>query len=281
MIEKEKIFSSAARVTGIFVIAVVLVLPAVLILHSLPVFEKSSIPQLLFSGWKPSKNIYGLGSFILTSLLTAILSSVLAFGISLSAAVYIYFRRKTRYGKLLFRSVKVMSGIPTVVYGLAGIMLIVPTVRYLTPSSSGLCLFSVVLVLTVLIIPTMTVYIADGIGLVPREHITAALSLGASEPQLLLRILLPSAKKYLVIAVILGFSRAVSDTMIALMISGNAFRFPDALFKSARNVTSHIALQIPGEFSGVEFRAVFFSALVLIVIVIAVNYAAAGWEKRR
>lgn len=281
MLEKDRIFSYAAAAAGLSVIAVVLVLPAVLIYNSLPVFEKSSIPELLFSGWKPSKGIYGLGSFILTSLVTGILSSVLAFIISLSSAVYIYFRRGTKGGRLFFKSVKIMSGIPTVVYGLAGILLIVPAVRYMTPSSSGLCLFSVVLVLTVLIIPTMTVYMADGFALVPGEQVTAALSLGASEHQLLFRILLPSSGKYLIIAVILGFSRAVSDTMIALMISGNAFRFPDSLFKSARNVTSHIALQIPGEFSGVEFRAVFFSALVLIAIVIAANIAAVKWEKRR
>ncbi len=278
---KEKTFSFIVGITGMSVITAVLVLPLVLIYNSLPVFGSNSIPELLFSGWKPSKGIYGLGSFVLTSVVTGLLSSALAFLVSLSAATYIYFRRNSTGGILLFKAVKIMSGIPTVVYGLAGILLIVPAVRYMTPSSSGLCLFSVILVLTVLIIPTMTVYITDGFGLVPSEEVTAALSVGASESQLFMRILLPSARKYIVISFILGFSRAVSDTMVALMVSGNAFRFPESLFKSARNVTSHIALQIPGEFSGIEFRAVFFSALVLILIVIAANILAVKWEKRR
>ena len=127
---------------------------------------------------------------------------------------------------------------------------------------------------------TMTIYIINGLSLISKDFITAGLSLGADELQLFYHVLLPEAKKYFGIAFILGFSRAISDTMIALMVSGNSFRFPTSIFQSARNVTSHIALLIPGEFSGIEFKAVFFSSVVLIFIVILLNYFVIKWENK-
>jgi len=173
-----------------------------------------------------------------------------------------------------------MSGIPTVVYGLAGIMVIVPVVRDHTPSSSGLCLLTVIVILSILIVPTMTLYLFNGFNQVPRSMLTAGLSLGADQYQLFRHIIAPQAKKYFSVALILGFTRAMSDTMIALMVSGNSFRFPTSIFHSARNMTSQIALLIPGEFSGIEFKSIFFLALLLIIIVIVLDILVIKLEKK-
>jgi phosphate transport system permease protein len=281
ILDGEKIFAGSVKFTGRLVAICMLSLPVFLFYHSLPILDENSLKDLLFSGWKPSERIYGLGSFVLTSLLTAFSASFFAFGISVSAALFIYFRRRTVIGRILYRSIKVMSGIPTVVYGLAGIMIMVPLVRNYTPSSSGLCLLTVIIVLTVLIIPTMAVYMINGLDLIDKDLVSAGLSLGADEPQMARYILIPGAKKFAGIAFILGFSRAISDTMVALMVSGNSFRFPASLFQSARNVTSHIALLIPGEFSGIEFKAVFFSSLVLVMIVILLNSAVMRMEGKK
>lgn len=281
LLDKEKVFAGTVKFTGRFVTLSMLSLPAVLFYNSLPILGENSLTELLFSGWKPSSGIYGLGSFLLTSIVTAFSASILAFGISVSAAFFIYFRKRTITGRILYRSIKIMSGIPTVVYGLAGIMIMVPLVRSYTPSSTGLCLLTVILVLTVLIIPTMAVYMINGLELVEKDLVLAGLSLGADEPQMARYILIPGSGKYAKIAIILGFSRAISDTMVALMVSGNSFRFPTSLFQSARNVTSHIAILIPGEFSGIEFKAVFFSSIVLVLVVIILNSAVLRMEKKR
>lgn len=278
---KDLYFKIAVSTTGRLVIITVLSLPLLLLYNSVPILGANSLFELIFSNWNPDERIYGIGSFIYTSVLTSAISSVSAFFISLSVSLYVYFRRNTFVGKLLYKAVKVMSGIPTVVYGFAGIMVIVPLVRNMTPSSSGLCLFSVIIVVTVLIIPTIAMYMISGLELVPEENVTAGLSLGADENQLFCHILLPAVRKYFAVAFILGFSRAIGDTMVALMISGNSLRFPTSVFQSARNVTSHIAILIPGEFSGIEFKAVFFSSLVIIIIVIFLNFVVTRLERNK
>ncbi|MDA3884772.1 MAG: ABC transporter permease subunit [Candidatus Delongbacteria bacterium] len=278
-IDKEIFFKKLITITGRLIIIIILILPVVLIVNSIPMLSENSLITLLFSDWKPLEFNYGLRSFIFTSVITALFSSIIAFILSSLTALYLYFYRERKIGKLLYGCIKIMSGIPTVVYGLAGILLIVPLIRNHTPSSSGLSLLSVIIVMSILIIPTMTVYIINGLDLVQKDTVTAGLSLGADELQLFRYVLLAEAKKYFGIAFILGFSRAVSDTMIALMISGNSFRFPTSVFQSARNVTSHIALLIPGEFSGIEFKAVFLSSVILIFIVVVINYFVIRWEK--
>lgn len=280
IIKAELFFDKSIKIIGRIVLISVLILPMILLYHSIPFFTGNSLYNIFFSDWKPSQNIYGLRSFIFTTLIVSIISALVAYVFSFSLAIYLYFNKNKLYGKYLFKIIKIMSGIPTVVYGLAGILIIVPIIREHTPSASGFCLLSVIIVLCILIIPTITTYMINGLNLIPQNIKTAGLSLGANEYQLFFKILLPEAKKYFIIAFVLGLTRAMSDTMIALMLSGNSFRFPTSIFQSSRNVTSQIALLIPGEFSGTEFKSIFFLALVLIVIVIFVDILVIKLEKK-
>lgn len=276
----EYCFEKTVKSTGRIVISLVLILPVILFYHSLPFLTANPLGVLLFSDWHPAESIYGQRSFIFTTLTTSTAAAIIAFGISLSVALYLYFYRNKLIGRLLLKVIKIMSGIPTVVYGLAGIMIIVPIIRNHSASSSGLCLLSVIIILSILIVPTMTVYLLNGFNQVPPAMNVAGLSLGADSAQLFWYIILPQTKKSLSIALLLGFTRAMSDTMIALMVSGNSFRFPTSLFQSARNMTSQIALLIPGEFSGIEFKSIFFLALLLILIVIILDLLIIKMEKK-
>ena len=107
--------------------------------------------------------------------------------------------------------------------------------------------------------------------MVNKKNIMTALSLGASQEQLYLHVIIPSSLRGIAIAAILGFSRAISDTMVPLMLSGNSLHLPKSLFMSGRSLTAHIAMELPGEYNGLEFRIIFFVGLILIALVILFN----------
>ncbi|MBN1969384.1 MAG: ABC transporter permease subunit [Candidatus Delongbacteria bacterium] len=278
---KNKIFEILFKTTGRTIILLVLILPVTLIYYSKSYVNSFDFLTILFEDWKPSQEQFGLRAFIFTTLMMGFFSTIIAFLISFSTAVFIYFNEGSFLGKFIYNLIRLMSGIPTVVYGLAGLMLIVPIIRKYTVSPSGLSIFTVIIVLSVLLLPTITIYLLNGFKLVPNSLKTAALSLGSNEVQLFFKVLIPQTKSNILISLAMGFTRAVGDTIIALMVSGNSFRFPISLYQSARNITSQIALLIPGEFTGVEFSSIFFLAVILISIVIIIDLLIIFVDKRK
>ena len=259
------------RSIGYTTILFILTLPVLLIYYSVPLLRVNSVFDILFSKWNPDNAVYGLGVFTFTTLLIGLFSTFLSFFLGLAISLFIY-RYKNRFiGKFLKRLVQTMSGIPTVVYGFVGLILLVPLIREYTASPTGLCLLTVIVTLSIVILPTIVLYIVSSFEMVSKETISASLALGATKEQLYFYVLLPQAMRGIVISLILGFSRSISDTMIALMLSGNSLQFPDTVFKSARNLTSQIALILPGEFHGTAFKSIFFSALILIAFIFVFN----------
>jgi phosphate transport system permease protein len=160
-----------------------------------------------------------------------------------------------------------MTGIPTVVYGFVGIFLLVPIVRGVHGGGSGLCVLSAALMLAVLISPTMILFFSDSLDRVPKSYQDAADALGATPSQKLLLVMLPQAKKGILSGLILAFGRAVGDTMIALMIAGNAVQIPESVFDAARALTAHIALVIAADYESLEFKSIFVCGVVLYLFV--------------
>lgn len=268
---KKYTIETLIKTTGFMTIGIIFTLPFVLFFYSLPLLKENSIVQLLFSEWDPENKIYGLGFFILSTAIMGVLATIISVIISLAIVFFIYHNKKRKRGKIIRKLVEIMSGIPTVVYGFAGVVLLVPFIRKFTESPTGLCLLSATLMLSVLILPTIVMYMNQSLEAVSASSSQASLALGATKLQFYYYVLIPESLKGILIAVILGFSRAVSDTMIALMISGNAFKFPKSLLESSRSLTAHIALVLPGEFDGIEFKAVFFTALLLMIFIFIFN----------
>ncbi len=261
------LIKSIGRV-GVFII---LLLPLTLLYFSLPLLGKNSLLTILTSEWYPEDGIYGLKSFIITTLITGFSATTLSFFLALPISLIIYSRRNKLMGRLLNKIVQIMSGIPTVVYGLTGLVFLVPLIRELTESPTGLSLLAVSIVLGVVILPTMIIYISQSFNSLPQEQRVACYALGSTEIQFFMHILIPSSIRGIIIGLLMGFSRAISDTMIALMLSGNSLITPESLLESARSLTSHIALVIPGEFDGIEFKAIFFSSLLLFCLILIFN----------
>ena len=263
------------KIFGYSVIFLIMLCPFLLLYYSYPLIKATSIFQIFFSIWDPDNNKYGLSAFIVTSFVVGFLSSLLSFIVSLGIAIHLYITKSSFLKSL----VTFMTGIPTVVYAFLGLVFIVPIIRNYTVSPTGLSLLSVILVLSVITLPTIVLYILETFNTVSKDVRETVLSLGATEEQFVRKILIPTSAKGILIAYILGFGRGISDTIVGLLISGNAICFPVSIFQSARSLTSHIALLMPGEFDSIEFKAIFFSGLIFIFIIFILNILIRRFEK--
>ena len=185
--------------------------------------------------------------------------------IGFALAAFIQFFAPKSFGRLLRWTVEFMTGIPTVVYGFAALFFLVPAVRRIFSYGTGLSVLTASLMLALLILPTITLIAQDRLASVPKTQVLAALSLGASRMETFLYVLLPGAWRGLISATVLGAGRAVGDTLIALMLAGNAVALPGSLLDSARTLTAHIALVTAADYESLSFKAIFVCGLVLFI----------------
>jgi phosphate transport system permease protein len=191
------------------------------------------------------------------------LSLLLAVPLSLGNAVLIHLLLPPAAAGLLHRLVKMMTGIPTVIYGFVGIFLLVPFIREGFGSGSGMSILSAGLLLALLISPTMILIFVESFAAVPANHIRALTALGGSLRQRLFYLLLPGAKNGIVTGIILGTGRALGDTMIALMVAGNATARPESILDPVRTLTAQIALVMAADFDSIEFKTIFICGILL------------------
>jgi phosphate transport system permease protein len=159
-----------------------------------------------------------------------------------------------------------MTGIPTVVYGFVGVFLLTPVLRRLFDHGSGLCVLGASVMLAVLVAPTMILFMADGFARVPKSYLDAADALGATPVQRFLFVVVPAGRGGIVTGGLLGLARAFGDTLIALMLAGNAAAVPHSPLDPARTLTSHIALVQAADVDSLEFRSIFVCGLVLYLL---------------
>ncbi len=228
-----------------------------------PIIEHGQFFQMLWGPWSPDHNSYGIRPMILGSLCIALLGLMVAVPVSLGCAAFITVTAPKGPARILQRLVQFMTGIPTVIYGFVGIFLLVPLVREITGRGSGLSILTAGLMLAVLVAPTMILFFVDGLATVPQKYCHAVSALGGTPVQRLLYVMLPQAWRSILAGLVLGFGRAVGDTMIALMLAGNAVASPESLLDAARTLTAHIALIIAADFDSPEFRTLYLCGLSL------------------
>jgi phosphate transport system permease protein len=177
-----------------------------------------------------------------------------------------------------------MTGIPTVIYGFVGVFLLVPVIRSMADAGSGFCILSASLLLSILISPTLILFFSESFERVPRSYLDAVDALGANRAQKFLFVILPNAWRGVLGGILLGLGRAVGDTLIALMVAGNAIGAPESVFDSARTLTAHIALIIAADFDSSEFRVIFAAGMLLylftLLLMLLVRILSGGLEKR-
>jgi phosphate transport system permease protein len=259
----EAVVKSAFAAAALLSAAITLMVFLFMAVLGLPVIREGQLLQTLVGHWAPVNGSFGIGPMMVGSLAIALSALVLAVPLSLGCAIFITVTAPRGPARLLQRLVQFMTGIPTVIYGFVGIFLLVPYIRTVAGGGSGLAVLTAAIMLAILVAPTMILFFADGLAQVPRAHCLAVSALGGTPVQRLIYVMLPQAWPSLLAGLVLGFGRAVGDTLIALMLAGNAVSVPASLFDPARTLTAHIALVIAADFDSLEFRTLFLCGLIL------------------
>jgi phosphate transport system permease protein len=230
-----------------------------------PIFQKVGVFKFLFSlDWTPSKNHFGILTFIIGSFLVTIGALALGAPMAIMTAIFLSEIAPRRVQRLVRPAVELLAGIPSVVYGFFGIMIIVPVIRTLF-GGSGIGLLTGWIILAIMILPTIAMISEDAIRAVPRSYREASFGMGATRWQTIWKVVLPAAKNGLIGATILGMGRAIGETMAVLMVLGNAPIIPTSIVKPVGALTSIIALNMSYA-SGDHQTALFGMGIVLFLI---------------
>ena len=259
----ESVFLCCAISSAIIILAIL----GFMVALGIPLFQEIPLSDILNGPWAPHHGAYGIRAMIFGTFLIAFLATLICLPLSLGMSFVISSLGGRRSRRLLGAIVRFMTGIPTVIYGFVGIFLLVPLIRE-GFGGPGMGVLTASIVLAILISPTMILFFTDSLLAVNAAYVQAAKALGATRVQRLLYVMLPGALSGMASGFILALGRAVGDTLIALMLAGNAVRTPQGLLEPARTLTAHIALVKAADFDSMAFRSIFACGITLYLFTI-------------
>lgn len=258
---------------GLVSVGCVLLISVYLILSGLPAIKEIGLWQFLFGReWASTAATpkYGILPFLLTSLYGTAGAILLGVPLGFFAAVYLAKLAPKKLRQTAQHAVSLLAGIPSVVYGLVGMMVLVPAIRRIFQLPDGASLLAAILVLAVMILPSIIKVSITALEAVPREYEDASLALGATPVETCFRVSVPAAKSGIVTAVVLGVGRAMGEAMAVMMVCGSAPNLPDSLFQSVHFLTTIVGSEMAYS-SGLQRQALFSIALVLFLFILLMN----------
>lgn len=268
----EKTMNLIFALCGILAVMFVLMITVFLIVSGIPAIKEIGIFDFLFgTQWASTaaNPSYGILPFIMTSVYGTLGAVIIGVPIGIMCAVFIAKMSPPKFGNIVRNIVDLLAGIPSVVYGLVGMIIIVPLVREAFNLPDGANLFSAIIVLAVMILPSVISVSETAIKAVSKEYEEASLALGATKTETVFKVIVPAAKSGIVTAVVLGVGRAIGEAMAVMMVSGNVANMP-GLFKSVRFLTTAVASEMSYS-SGLQRQALFSIALVLFAFIMIIN----------
>ncbi len=259
---------------GLVTVGCVLLVTVYLIIAGIPAIREIGLVDFLFGQeWASTaaEPSYGILPFILTSIYGTAGAVALGVPIGFLTAVYLSKAAHPRIRAVMQSAVSLLAGIPSVVYGLVGMLVLVPGVRKLFNVPDGASLFSAIIVLAVMILPSVIKVSVTALDAVPKEYEDASLALGATDVETYFRVSVPAARSGIAAAVVLGVGRAIGEAMAVMMVSGNVPNMP-TLFGSVRFLTTAVASEMSYA-SGLQRQALFSIALVLYLFIMLMNAA--------
>ena len=258
---------------GFVSVAFVLLISVYLIISGIPAIHQIGPIKFLFgTTWKSGQNQFGILPFILTSVYGTAGAVILGIPIGIFTAMFLAKAAPPRIASVIQGAVELLAGIPSVVYGLVGMTVLVPGVQRAFHLSSGATLFSAIVVLTIMILPYIISVSATALRAVPREYEEASLALGANYTETWFRVSLRAAKSGVAAAVIQGVGRALGEAMAIIMVAGNVANMP-GLFKSVRFLTTAIVSEMSyASYGSLQRQALFSIGLVLFLFVMMINW---------
>ena len=260
-------------VCGLIAVVFVLFISIYLIVSGLPAIREIGLVDFLFgTEWASTaaEPKFGILPFILTSIYGTAGAIVLGVPVGFMTAVFLAKVAPPRLASLVRPAVDLLAGIPSVVYGLIGMMVLVPAVRVAFHLPDGASLFCAILVLAVMILPSIISVSETALKAVPKEYEEASLALGATHIETVFRVSVPAARSGIATAIVLGIGRAIGEAMAVMMVAGNSPNMPDSPFRSVTFLTTAIAKEMSYA-GGLQRQALFSIALVLFVFIMIIN----------
>ena len=278
MKSRQKVFENVIHgiflILGLVAVAAVLLISVYLIVSGIPAIRKIGLVNFLFGKeWQSTAADpkYGILPFILTSVYGTAGAVLVGTPIGFFTAVFLAKVAPKGVRRVVESAVGLLAGIPSVVYGLVGMLVLVPAIRSIIGVADGSGLLAAIIVLAIMVLPSIIKVSLNALEAVPKEYEEASLSLGATPIETYFRVSVPAAKSGITAAVVLGVGRAIGEAMAVIMVSGNAPNMP-SLFESVRFLTTAVASEMSYA-SGLQRQALFSIALVLFLFIMLINAA--------
>jgi phosphate transport system permease protein len=245
-----------------------------------PVMVKYGLSKFLFGmDWYPTQKSFGLLPMIVGSLAVTAGALVISIPLGLACAVFLTEFSPTGVRRVVKPMIELLAGIPSVVYGFMGVIILVPFIRR-TFGGPGLSVLAASIVLGIMVLPTILSITIDSLEAVPKTYREGSIALGATRWQTTRMVMIPAARSGIIASIILGMGRAIGETMAVIMVAGNAAAVPTSLTAPVRTLTSNIALEM-GYAAGEHREALFATGVILFVIIMILNTAANLTSMRR
>ncbi|MRX82148.1 phosphate ABC transporter permease subunit PstC [Eggerthella guodeyinii] len=254
---------------GISILAVALIC-VFLFANGVPAIAQIGLPEFLFgTTWRPANDIYGIFPMIIGSIYVTAGAIVVGVPTGLLCAIFLSRFANGKVAAVLKPGVELLAGIPSVVYGFFGLVLIVPFIRTNMPGN-GLSLLAAAVLLGIMILPTIITVAQSALDAVPKKYYEGALALGADHERTVFRVIVPAATSGIMAGVVLGVGRAIGETMAVIMVAGNQPLIPESLFNGVRTMTANIVLEM-GYAADLHRGALVATGVVLFVFILLIT----------
>ncbi|PWI32591.1 phosphate ABC transporter permease subunit PstC [Vibrio albus] len=269
---KERFFHGLFLTSAVIGIISLAIIAYFIFKESIPAFEEVGVAGIVFGEhWLPPA-LYGVYTMIVASVVSTLGAVVVGVPIGVLTAIFIAEIAPKRLADIIRPAVELLAGIPSVVYGFFGLVIIVPLIQNIFQVPAGNTILAGIIVLGVMILPTVITVSETSIRAVPRSYKEGSLALGASHIFTIFKLLVPAARSGIMTGVILGIGRALGETMAIIMVMGNAPAMPQGILDSARTLTANIAIEMSYA-SGVHANALYATGVVLLVFIMVLNAA--------
>jgi phosphate transport system permease protein len=275
------------KIAGFSVVGFVILILFFLLREGVPAFFKVSLGNLFGTRWYPASDLYGTLPLILGSVMVTFTAILIALPLGVATAVFVREVAPNWARELLKPLIEVLAGIPSVILGFFGMIVVAPLVRQVLHVPTGLSAITGSIILAYMSLPTIISVAEDALDAVPKGYRDASLAMGATKWQTIWRVIVPAARSGILTAVMLGLGRAIGETMLVMMVTGNAGRMPlslNAPLLPVRTMTATIAAEMGEVANGsVHYNVLFAIGIVLFLITFLVNLTAASaiFQKRR
>ena len=276
---KEQVMHAVFFIAACASVLAVALICLFLFVNGIPAMREIGIFKfLLGTMWKPGNNIYGILPMIMGSIYVTAGAILIGVPIGILTSVFMASYCPKKVYRFFKSAIDLLAGIPSVVYGFFGLMMLVPLIRDLFHKGNGSSILSASILLGIMILPTIIGVTESAIRAVPSNYYEGSLALGATKERSLFFVVLPAAKSGLLSAVILGIGRAIGETMAVVMVAGNQARMPAGILRGVRTMTSNIVLEM-GYAADLHREALIATGVVLFVFILIINFCVARLNK--